>query len=265
MIKTIGIYRETKLAGNPGADQRIIDLTAKELEKKDFEISIKKPEDFSSAEEVALVFNMARDKGINELLSEKENSGVFVINSPEAIRFSFNRKLTYQKMKEVGANIPETKIIKTEEIKFSDLGRKSILKPANRHEFWFIVENEDDFSKAIEEYRKNNIEEIVIQKFVEGKHVKYYVTGKEVVLPKGIEEENSAKTIEEIKRQALLTGQLTGLKIFGGDFIIGEGIPFCVDANDWPSMGSIEGFTQEEAAVKIADLIEEEYNNFKNN
>jgi len=38
-----------------------------------------------------------------------------------------------------------------------------------------------------------------------------------------------------------------------------RGVPFCVDVNDWPSMASIEGFDQEEAAFKTADLIEREY------
>jgi len=262
MPKAIGIYREIKLAGKPGADQRILDLTAEELKKSGFEVLIKKPEDFSGKEKADLIFTMARGKEINELLMEKEKEGVFIINSPQAIRFSFNRKLNYQKMKELGANVPETKVMKIENAKFSDFEGKSILKPSNRHEFWFVVENEDDFKKAIEEYKKQNIEEILIQEFIEGKHIKYYVIGKEVVLPKNVENEISKDAIEEIKKQVTLTGKATGLLIFGGDFMVKENIPYCVDANDWPSMGSLEGFSQEEAAVKIADLIKEEYKNY---
>jgi len=163
-------------------------------------------------------------------------------------------------MKELGANVPETKLMKIKDIKFSDLKGKSILKPSNRHEFWFIVENEDDFKKAIEEYKKQNIEEILIQEFIDGKHIKYYAIGQEVILPKNTENEISSKAMEEIKKQAILTSKATGLLIFGGDFMVKEDISYCVDANDWPSMGSLEGFSQEEAAVKIANLIKKEYN-----
>ncbi|MCX6760975.1 MAG: hypothetical protein NTZ84_02660 [Candidatus Nealsonbacteria bacterium] len=265
MIKALGIYREIKLAGKPGADQRILDLTAEELKKRGFKVDVKKSDDFQKEEDVELIFTMARGKEINDILMEKEKEGVFVINSPKAIRFSFDRKSTYQKMTELGANIPETKIINVENLKFPDLPYKSILKPSNRHEFWFKVENEDDFEKAINEYKKEGIKEIVCQKFIEGKSIKYYAIGDDVILPKETQE-FSKEVVDNIKKQAILTGDATGLKIFGGDFIIetGSDIPFCVDANDWPSMGSIEGFTQEEAAQKIADVIEKEFNNFKN-
>jgi glutathione synthase/RimK-type ligase-like ATP-grasp enzyme len=264
MPKAIGIYRETKLAGKPGPDQRILDLTAKELRKRDFEVSTKKPEDFTGKEKVDIVFTMARGEKINELLMKKEKEEIFVINSPRAIRLSLTKRgLVYQKMKKLEANIPETKVMKIEKVKFSDLKGKSILKPVSRHEFWFVVENKNDFEKAIKEYKKEKINEIIIQKFIDGKHIKYYAIGNEIILPKAIEKRISLKTIKEIKKQALLAGKVTGLKIFGGDFMVkGESI-FCVDVNDWPSMGSIEGFTQEEAAIKIADLIEKEYNAYR--
>lgn len=260
MTKAIGIYRELKLQGKPEADQRILDLTADELRKKGFEVLTKKPEDFSEKENADLIFTMARGKEINEILMDKEKEGIFVINSPKSIRFSLTKRgMIYQKMKELGANVPETKVMKIENIKFADLEGKSILKPSNRHEFWFVVKNIDDFEKAIQEYKNQNIEEIIIQKFIEGKHIKYYVIGNEVILPKNTKKEVSLEVIQQIKKQALLTGQITKLKIFGGDFMIEKDMAFCVDANDWPSMGSIEGFFQEQAAVKIADLIEKEY------
>lgn len=71
MAKAIGIYREIKLAGKPGPDQRILDLTAEELKKRGFEVLTKKSEDFSEKESVDLVFTMARGKKINELLEKK--------------------------------------------------------------------------------------------------------------------------------------------------------------------------------------------------
>jgi len=259
MTKAIGIYREFKLAGKPGKDQKILDLTAQELRKRGFKVLLKEPKDFSEQESPDLIFTMARGEEINEILIEKQRQGVFVINSPEAIRFSFNRKLIYQKMTEAGANLPRTKAVKVENINFSDLKGKSILKPSDRHEFWSIIDNEDAFEKAIQDYKSQNIKEVIVQKFIKGRHIKYYVIGEEVILPKNTEREIPSEVIQKIKKQALLVGRITRLKIFGGDFIVEGEVPFCVDVNDWPSMASIEGFNQEEAAFKTANLIEREY------
>ena len=258
MKKAIGIYREIKLAGKPGSDQKILDLVAEELRKKDFEVETIFPDQFDSNTEVDLIFTMARGENINQILMSKN---IFTLNSPQSIRFSFDRKGTYKKMIEMGANIPETNFYNTNDLNFSIINKKSILKPANRHEFWFVVENEEDFNKAMEEYKKEGIKEIVVQDFIEGDHVKYYVVDKEVILPIGIENNFSENIINQIKEQAILTGNATGLKIFGGDFIIGQDKAYCVDANDWPSFGSIEGTTQEESAVKIANFIIKEYAN----
>lgn len=263
MPKAIGIYRELKLAGKPGSDQRILDLTAQELNKLGFEASNVFSEQFDFSQPVDLVFTMARGKEINDALFDKQNQGWFVINAPKAIRFSFDRKTTYLKMMELGANIPQTEFKKIEEVDFASFNGPKILKPANRHEFWFKVTTQEEFDKAMAEYKTQGIDEILVQEFIIGESIKYYAIDGEVILAPAAREKFQAQ-VSEINRQVMLTKTATGLKIFGGDFIISEtGVPYCVDANDWPSMGSLEGFTQEEAAAKIAKLIEQEYNNFK--
>ena len=137
MIKAIGIYREFELQGRPEKDRRILDLTAEKLRKKGFDVLLKEPKDFSGQECPDLIFTMARGKKINEILAEKEKGGLFVINPPQGIRISFNRELAYQKMKEFGVNIPETRAAEIKNIKFSDIQNRSILKAAVRHEFCF--------------------------------------------------------------------------------------------------------------------------------
>ena len=84
MPKAIGIYRELKLAGKPGSDQRILDLTAQELTKLGFEASNVFSEQFDFNQPVDLVFTMARGKEINDALFDKQNQGWFVINAPKA-------------------------------------------------------------------------------------------------------------------------------------------------------------------------------------
>lgn len=259
MKKAIGIYRENILAGKPSSDKNILDLTAEELKKKGFEVKCLSVGDFDLEEEIDMIFTMARGKSINDFLLGKEEEGLMVMNKPGAIRFSFDRKGTCQKLAELNANMPNTRFFKTEALDFKDITQKSIMKPANRHEFWFVITNQEDLLKAKEEYTNENIEEAIIQDFVDGVHVKYYCINNEVILPKNCGTDFSQDIINQIKEQALLSGQATGLNIFGGDFIVTKDKAYCLDVNDWPSFGSIDGITQEEAAIKIADYIEKEY------
>ncbi|MDD4409475.1 MAG: hypothetical protein PHW52_02355 [Candidatus Pacebacteria bacterium] len=258
MKKAIGIYRESVLAGKPSSDKRILDLTAEELQKKGFEFSLIPADEFDIGMDADLIITMARGKEINDLLkSKQENSDVFIVNDPSAIRFSFNRKGTCEKLEGLGANMPLTRFVAIGDLDIGLIAGKSILKPANRHEFWFVIENEDDLSKAKDEYLKEGIEEVIIQDFVEGQHVKYYCIDETVILPDDID------FLEDMKRQlveqVLLSGSATGLKVFGGDFIVTDEKAYCLDTNDWPSFGSVSGITQEESAVMIANYIDIAY------
>jgi len=262
MAKAIGIYREFNPVGKNELDRKIIDLTAEELKKKGFDVKTVSPEEFDKDEPVDLIFSAAR-KDINNILIEKKKQGVYIVNPPEAIVFSFNRKEVYKKLIALGANIPKTEFIQLADMSLTKLSGKVILKPTNRHELWFVVENEKELNHAIEEYKKFNVDEIIVQKFIDGITAKYYVPGDEILLLQTIVDSQPAEVIDQIKEQIRLSGQATGLKIFGGDFIISEGNAYCVDTNDWPSFSVNADLTQEMAAVKIADFIIQEYNNFK--
>jgi len=262
MRKAIGIYRETNFSGKPELDQRILNLTAEELRKKGFVVEMVIPENFKESIEADLIFTMTRG-GINDILLKKEKQGVFVINSPRALKETINRKEAYKEMVASGVNIPEFKVFSTKDISFTDIAHKKIiLKPAHRHEFWFVVNNIEDFEGAINEYNIIGAREIIAQDYLDGQHLKYYVIGEDVFLP-GIAENYHNRLTDYIREQALLSGQSLGLKIFGGDFIICQDKVFCVDTNDWPTFSVNSNLTQEFCAVKIADLIEREFNDFK--
>jgi len=264
MVKAIGIYREFNPLGKNELDKNIINLVAEELRKKGFEAKTVAAEDFDPNEDADIIFSAAR-KGINATLVEKEKNGTCIINSPRSIVFSFNRKEVYKKLMELGANIPKTEFVPLEDLSFAGLGRKVILKPANRHELWFVIDNEEDFNKAIEEYKKHGVEEIIVQDFVEGRTAKYYVAGGEILLLQEIVESCPPEVIDNIKEQIRLSGEATGLKVFGGDFIISEDKAYCVDTNDWPSFSVNKDLTQEVASVKIANFIDKEYKDFLKN
>jgi len=270
-LKAIGIYRETKLAGKPGSDQLILDFTAKELEKKGFDMLTMFPNQFirekAGDRDSDLIFTMARDANINDYLSLiKDNKPIFMINSPASIRVSFNRFLTYEKIAESGVRVPEAKVYDINELQFQDFEGKVIMKPANRHEFWFVIDKVFHFNAAMETYKDMKIEEVMVQKFVRGEDLKFYAIGEKIIIPKISREIFPEKTIKEVEKYVLLAEKTSGLKILGGDFVIDPKDNFkvyCVDINDWPSFGTIGEFSQEEAATEIANLIFSEFENYR--
>lgn len=270
-LKAIGIYREAKLGLKVEGDRLILDFTAKELEKKGFDILKIFPSQFikekAGDRDSDLIFTMARDASINDYLSLiKDNKPVFVINSPAAIRVSFNRFLTQEKISEYGVRVPESRVYGIDDLTFSDIEGKVILKPANRHEYWFIIEKQFHFNAAMETYRKQGIDEVMVQRFVKGEDLKFYAIGDRVIISKTAKDIFPEKTIKEIENNVLAIEKATGLKILGGDFVVDpkdNHKVYCVDINDWPTFSVIGEYSQEEAAVEIANLIISEFENYR--
>jgi len=244
-MKAIGVFRERTLAGKPESDERILKLVGMELAGKGFEVELKSAEDVEGSEETDLVFTMARSEETREKIQEIERRGAIVVNSPKSVGDSLNRELSYKRLAEAGADIPKTNVKPIGRISFKDLQGRNILKRADRHEEWFVISDEKELEAAVKFYKNRDAKRIAIQEFVHGEHVKYYVIGRKVILPEGTE-----RFVKEMKRHALIAGKATGLEIYGGDFILAEK-PFLVDVNDWPSFGSVKGYTQEEAAKEI--------------
>jgi glutathione synthase/RimK-type ligase-like ATP-grasp enzyme len=245
-MNVIGVYRERELAGKPESDDRILNLVGKELSGKRAKVELKGAEALTGKEKADLVFTMARTKDAHEKIRSIEKRGAIVVNKPDSVADSLNRELAYKKLSQEGAKIPKTVVKPFEKISAKDLYWKSVLKRADRHEHWFVINNEMEFANALEFYEKQGIKRMVVQEFVSGDHVKYYAIGKKVIFPKG-----TSSGIKEMEKQALIAGKALGLEVYGGDFIMAEE-PFLVDVNDWPSFGSISGYSQEEAAKEIA-------------
>lgn len=255
MLKAIGIYREGALAGKAEADKKILELTADYIRENGFEVSLMNPEEVTENDNAELFFSMARGS-VNNILRGKD---AIFFNNPNVIIKTLNRGEVYREMIERGANIPETKFMRRNELSFNE--RKYILKPGNRHEFWFIIESEEDFNNALNEYEKNGIEDVIMQEFVDGEHIKFYGIGDRVFFPSRVNDFPEG-VLDDMKKQVEIARAITGLDVYGGDFIIGEK-PYCVDINDWPSFGSVEGYTQEDLAPQIGEYIINEFNKNK--
>jgi hypothetical protein len=252
--RVIGLHREVKKAGNPKADRAILRATGKELRAMGASVSFFHPEKLKSDRKVDIIFGMARTERVHKILRAYEARGVKVINSPQAISESLNRKVTYEKMRRAGIPIPETKVVSISSIKPEGMKGKFIFKRPDRHEFTRVVSSPKEVKDALAFYKKQCLKEVVIQKFVEGKHVKFYGIGQEIFLPAEIEGGNKAM-VGKIKNYAMRSGQVSGLKVFGGDMIVSGKKAFVVDLNDWPSFSYIK----EQAAKGIAELIRKEH------
>ena len=247
-MKALGIFRETVLAGKPGSDERILRLTGQELTEKGFQVELKHPQELRGDEGAGLVFTMARKEKTRKKIKKIQENGALTVNTPDSVKTSLNRELSYQLLEKTGARIPETRIVKLSELNEECLFDRTVLKRADRHEQWFIIKDNQELEKARDFYRDKNAERIAVQKFIEGEHVKYYAIGEKVILaPK-------TREAEKIRNQAILGGKALDLEVYGGDFILTDR-PYLVDVNDWPSFGSIKGYSQEEAAKSIADYM----------
>lgn len=212
-----------------------------------------------------VVLNMARGPEINKLLFETEKQGVFVVNPPRSVLMISNKKDLNPLLVKAGVSIPETKVYKVNEITIDDIKEKSVLKAGNRHSIYFTIDvgEKNALDVALKRYREEGIEEIIAQKFIEGKFMKYYAVGDMVFLPVGFEAEFSKELAEEIKRQIGLIEKTTDSYILGGDLIIADNKVYFTDVNDWPSYSGAGGVEQKDIAPHIADYIEKRYQEFK--
>jgi glutathione synthase/RimK-type ligase-like ATP-grasp enzyme len=212
-----------------------------------------------------VIMNMARGQEINKILFESEKQGIYVVNPPKSVLLVSNKKELFPMLDSAGASIPETKTYKVGEISINDIKEKSVLKAGNRHSIYFTVDVNDvgGFNLAIDKYKEEGIEEIIVQRFIEGRFFKYYAAGDKIFLPINVEKELPQELIQEIKKQIGLIQKLTNVYIIGGDLIVDGNNIYFTDVNDWPSYSGAEGVSQEEIAPYIADFIEKKYREFK--
>ncbi|MFA5086327.1 MAG: hypothetical protein WC468_01875 [Candidatus Paceibacterota bacterium] len=212
-----------------------------------------------------VILNMARGREVNEILFESEKQGVYVVNPPKSVLLVSDKKDLFPMLDSAGVGIPETKTYKVSEISIGDIKQKSVLKAGNRHSIYFTVDVNDGsvFNSAINKYKEEGIDEIIVQKFIDGKFFKFYAAGDKIFLPTEIEKEFPQELVFEIKRQIGVVESLTGAYIVGGDFIIEGGKIYFTDVNDWPFFSGAEGVSQEQIAPYIAEFIEKKYRELK--
>ena len=271
-IKTLKELRKEDTADiilNMARSQEINDLLfEKESESKLTILVMSKKEELCEVGATAradVILNMARGREVNQILFESEKQGTYVVNPPKSVLLVSDKKDLFPMLKDAGVSIPDTITYNVSEITIGDIKAKSVLKAGNRHSIYFTVDvnDEEAFNSAIARYKEGGIDEIIIQKFIEGKLYKFYAAGDKTFLPTEIEKNQPEDFISDLKRQIGEIEKLTGAYIVGGDFIVDGNNFYFTDVNDWPSFSGAEGVSQEEIAPHIADFIEKKYGEIK--
>ncbi|MBI2583586.1 MAG: hypothetical protein HYW25_02875 [Candidatus Aenigmarchaeota archaeon] len=242
----LGIYREATTAGKPEADIKIADAVAAELGRKGHRVVMTDKPQEESFDSYNAIFSMARSPGTLDLLESAEREGIVVVNSSRAIRACFNRESVYRLMQENGIPVPAT-----EKMLLDRIPRRFplMLKRADTHGKagdTAEIKIEDDLARALQTFRERGVEEVLVQDYVGGRHVKFYGVGDKVYLPS-----YEGERADDMRTFACQTARLVGLDVYGGDIMYDGRTAYVVDINDWPSFSSM----REEAARAIAEHI----------
>lgn len=245
----IGIYREQERSEFPEERKEMIEATANALKRRGFEVKTGPSSEYKG-EKADVIFTMSKDKNILNQLKEKEKQGIFIVNPPSGSELIMDRKRTHKLLEEKGLCMPETKHKQLKEIKITDIIGKVVFKE-NGHRFPRIIEFIDDLVKTIEEYKKNNIEEITIQKFIPGKEISFIAVGDDIKIVGDV----PTRLREDIKDCARRIGEAMNIHVYGGDFIIHDDRLHVIDIDDWPTAYKDRKDTADKIAGYIAGQV----------
>lgn len=275
--KIAGIMRAGAYSPNHiGNDAAIFNLTAEQLRKRGYEVTVYTEEQLARGEVTEdAIFNMCRERTSIEMLQKMEDEGRRVINSGYGIENCTRERMTRLLMAD-DIPYPESLIVSTDE--------KAIdaLKAAGMEQCWikrgdFHAMHKEDVSyvrhpqeaqEVLQEYFLRGIKRAVINRHLEGDLIKFYgisdstffhwfypfdaghskygheaINGKAKGLPFDL------KHLRDICRRA---SETLDVKIYGGDCIVSEdGQIRIIDFNDWPSFAPCRN----EAAAPIAKCI----------
>lgn len=260
-------------------DRKILEIVIEELKKRSYFVKRCEEINFHESEvrsgNAVAVFSMARS---SKALSELSKVDVPVINSVRGV--SNCLRLQQMEILEGAYYLPVYHCCKTNDL---------VHKVWNSYPCWVKnadahTTNKNDvvFAKSLYELQrakramfKRNVKHCVIQEHIEGTWYKFYgVRGKGLVaICKGDGYDklgnryrtnclrdhsnyyiDSFPVAKEIEMIAVDAANRLDVDVYGGDVIVTEeNRVFLVDFNDWPSFRTC----REEAAIMIADLIEE--------
>lgn len=280
--KIIGISRSHRFS--PGSEERdatIFNAVRNLLEQRGFTVSVVSEDEFlyningvaDFLSDYCAVFSMARDVRALKILSEAEDVGMPVINSPKRL-LKMTRMAQATLFHAAGIPIPRTFFLSQEYempsgVKFPCWLKRSDVCAQTAGDVRFI-EHRAVLAEALTDFRQRGVPEALLCEHEEGDLIKFYgvadtsffyytyPTRPGSFSKFGLEAINGAPhdyafSPAHLKECADRAAQLCGIPVYGGDCVVrADGSFSFIDFNDWPSFSACA----KEAAVFIASLLE---------
>ena len=272
----LGIRRDPQFSpGSVERDEAIFRCVCKALRERGVHVSLCDERDLRpnmAALGYKAVFSMARSHQALEILSRCEQGGLCIFNSPLSI-LHFTRARLVEMFEAEGIPQPATSVISLLRGEKPEEGFPLWLKRgdacAQELDDVCYVATPEDLGRALDGFRKRQLDEIVACEHVKGDIVKFYgVEGTDffhIHYPTrdntfskfGFERLNGTPqghpfSVRKLKAAADKAAAKSGFAIYGGDCIIRtDGTFAIIDFNDWPSFSPC----REDAATAIAKRI----------
>jgi hypothetical protein len=275
-----GIFRErTHSPGRESDDAEILRLTAKMLEARGFEASVKSPEEITDSGEPPppAIFAMCERIPILRRLQDWQTAGVRIVNAPLAILNTY-RERTLLRWEAARIAFPASRVVPTHRPPPSDLGPRLRQYPiwVKRADVHYMepgdvvrASSADAVEEALVGLARRGISQAVLQAHVEGDLLKFY--GIRAVRQGGTGSpgpwfqhfhhrdqriQGYAFDPRALAGHARHAAAVLGLEVFGGDAIVTRGSDLVlIDLNAWPSFALF----RDEASSEIAAYLEDRF------
>jgi hypothetical protein len=269
-LTVLGVHREPIYSNHAvEADRRILELTLGEIERMSrgrLAAALREPGD--ELPPADLILSMAQNESVLRQLEARERQGTPVINSVSSIRNCYRVQLSRLL---TGGAYPQYAFVKTR----NDLMSLPFESPEGywlkRGDFHALTDDDVVYARDLEAvngnlgyYRSQGIEDVVLQRHIEGPIVKFYGVANGFFRHRAMASRDQDKKrlayphtwsdmarVEDVRAMAARKAGILGLTVYGGDCIVDrDGKLWVIDMNDWPSFRTC----QEEAATSIARL-----------
>ncbi len=264
-FKILGIYRNPKFSNNAiEVDRLILDESIAALRKKSahaFTLEMIEEEEVAATHgEYDLVLTMAQAVGTLSALDRNFGSSP-IWNSPLAIRNCY-RKAMSEMLSSLNVGYVPFQLLSTS-------GPAPQIAPGDS--FWLkrsdfhaindsdvtLAESQQELNEKLALFQGRGVNEVIMQRHIHGDIYKFYgVRGKffRAIKVRDFLSGGASPDLAALEEKSFLAAEALGLKIFGGDAILGaDGKFHFIDLNDWPSFR----ICREPAAQAIGELAAE--------
>lgn len=263
-----GIYREVDHSpGRVEDDRAIMNRVGEALALRGFNVELV---DADAAVETpcANIFAMCERGAVLDRLSEAQNAGSVVVNSPNAIRNTYRHRMI-ELFSQHRVAAPASHVVASNakgQPPAAAVWVKRYDFHATQPSDVIYAASEAGWREALEMFARRDIPFIIAQEHVSGDLVKFYGVRSETEpvaaswfewfyhRDKGML--GHAFEVSRLRDAAFGAAAALGLEIFGGDAVVQEdGKPMIVDINAWPSYARY----RDRAAQAIADHLVERF------